>query len=226
MEQLKDESSTNLYIEGYASLFSFPFHPLTIARSLPLTIDEPVRQSFIGVARANVILGQTLAALMAPHKIMSSRLFQTRLSHPPRTIAFVRYDPSTTGYRNPYVPYRLESRTSAEETIERLHGRMVRGWNDPGCRISVRFADTAEQRELRVCMICALRILFLNVHPTATRTRDARRSVPRATNHGTSSIAQHARFSGFISGNSTVSRCQFRQSQPHPDKFSHDSVYP
>src|SRR6266853_1794971 len=27
---------------------------------------------------------------------------------------------------------------------------MVRGWNDPGSRISVRFADSAEQRELRV----------------------------------------------------------------------------
>ena len=27
---------------------------------------------------------------------------------------------------------------------------MVRGWNEPGCRISVRFADSAEQRELRV----------------------------------------------------------------------------
>jgi hypothetical protein len=46
--------------------------------------------------------------------------------------------------------YRLETRTAAEEIVERLHGRMVRGWNDPGCRISVRFADTAEQRELRV----------------------------------------------------------------------------
>lgn len=45
---------------------------------------------------------------------------------------------------------RLETRTAAEEIVERLHGRMVRGWNDPGCRISVRFADTAEQRELRV----------------------------------------------------------------------------
>ena len=29
---------------------------------------------------------------------------------------------------------------------------MVRGWNDSGCRISVRFADSAEQRELRVCL--------------------------------------------------------------------------
>ncbi len=47
--------------------------------------------------------------------------------------------------------YRLESRVAAEDIIERLHGRLVRGWNDAGCRISVRFADTAEQRELRVC---------------------------------------------------------------------------
>lgn len=83
---------------------------------LPLSINEP-----------------TLAALVKPFRIMSSRLFQTRLSNPPRIIAFVR----------------LESRTAAEEVIERLHGRMVRGWNDVGCRISVRFADTSEQRELR-----------------------------------------------------------------------------
>ncbi|KAF8655598.1 hypothetical protein AX16_003019 [Volvariella volvacea WC 439] len=83
---------------------------------LPLTIDEP-----------------TLGALVSPHRINSSRFFQTRLSSPPRIIAFVR----------------LETRAAAEEVIERLHGRMVRGWNDPGCRISVRFADTNEQRELR-----------------------------------------------------------------------------
>lgn len=44
----------------------------------------------------------------------------------------------------------MESREAAEEIVERLHGRMVRGWNDSGCRISVRFADTSEQRELRV----------------------------------------------------------------------------
>ncbi|KAI6145732.1 hypothetical protein EDD17DRAFT_128547 [Pisolithus thermaeus] len=99
MERLKDETSTNLYIEG-----------------LPLTIDE-----------------KSLAALMTPHKIKSSRFFKTKLSDPPRIIAFVR----------------LETRAAAEETIERLHGRMVRGWNDPGCRISVRFADSPEQRELR-----------------------------------------------------------------------------
>ncbi|KAH7912633.1 hypothetical protein BJ138DRAFT_1112176 [Hygrophoropsis aurantiaca] len=99
MEKLRDESSTNLYIEG-----------------LPLSIDE-----------------DSLTALMLPHTIKSSRFFKTKLSDPPRIIAFVR----------------LETRSAAEDTIERLHGRMVRGWNDPGCRISVRFADTAEQRELR-----------------------------------------------------------------------------
>ncbi|KAL4073421.1 hypothetical protein J3A83DRAFT_2533416 [Scleroderma citrinum] len=99
MEKLKDESSTNLYMEG-----------------LPLSIDD-----------------ETLASLVAPYKIKSSRFFKTKLSDPPRIIAFVR----------------LETRTAAEDTIERLHGRLVRGWNDPGCRISVRFADSAEQRELR-----------------------------------------------------------------------------
>ncbi|KAF8799564.1 hypothetical protein BYT27DRAFT_7217680 [Phlegmacium glaucopus] len=84
---------------------------------LPLSIDE-----------------STLSALVSPHRISSSRFFQTRLSHPPRIIAFVR----------------LETRVGAEEVIERLHGRMVRGWNDTGSRISVRFADTSEQRELRL----------------------------------------------------------------------------
>ncbi|KAG9311566.1 hypothetical protein JVU11DRAFT_7773 [Chiua virens] len=83
---------------------------------LPLSIDE-----------------ESLSALMKPHKIKSSRFFPTKLSNPPRIIAFVR----------------LESRAAAVETIECLHGRMVRGWNDPGCRISVRFADSADQRELR-----------------------------------------------------------------------------
>ncbi|KZT10433.1 uncharacterized protein LAESUDRAFT_747766 [Laetiporus sulphureus 93-53] len=100
MEQLKDTTSTNLYMEG-----------------LPLSIDD-----------------QTLAALVRPYRIMSSRFFQTRLSNPPRMIAFVR----------------LETREAAEEVVERLHGRLVRGWEkDSGCRISVRFADTTEQRELR-----------------------------------------------------------------------------
>ena len=34
---------------------------------------------------------QTLVALVSPHRISSSRFFQTRLSNPPRIIAFVRY---------------------------------------------------------------------------------------------------------------------------------------
>jgi hypothetical protein len=45
---------------------------------------------------------------------------------------------------------RLEHRQACEEVIEALHGRMVRGWNDTGSRISVRFADSNAQRELRV----------------------------------------------------------------------------
>lgn len=45
---------------------------------------------------------------------------------------------------------RLESRVAAEKIIERLHGRHIRGWQEDGCRISVRFADTSEQRDLRV----------------------------------------------------------------------------
>ena len=42
---------------------------------LPLTINESI-----------------LTALVSPYKIMSNRLFQTRLSDPPRMIAFVRCD--------------------------------------------------------------------------------------------------------------------------------------
>lgn len=56
MEQLKDTSSTNLYMEG-----------------LPMSIDDVM-----------------MAALVRPHKICSSRFFQTKLSDPPRMIAFVR----------------------------------------------------------------------------------------------------------------------------------------
>lgn len=56
MEQLGDQASTNLYMEG-----------------LPLSITE-----------------DTLRALVTPYRIMSSRFFHTRLSSPPRIIAFVR----------------------------------------------------------------------------------------------------------------------------------------
>jgi hypothetical protein len=57
---------------------------------------------------------------------------------------------------------RLETREAAQEIIERLHGRMVRGWNEPGCRISVRFADSAEQREMRVSLGFLFSFFFLS----------------------------------------------------------------
>src|SRR5271154_5642 len=97
-----------------------------------------------------------LAVLTAPFAIKSSRFFQTKLSHPPRIIAFVRYVYSSifiyiSSFPIKLFPFlRLETREAAEEIIERLHGRMVRDWDDRGSRISVRFADTSEQRELRV----------------------------------------------------------------------------
>lgn len=60
---------------------------------------------------------------------------------------------------------RMDTRPAAEEVIERLHGRVVRGWNDNGCRISVRFADTNEQRELRVIFFhISLLIYSLPLH--------------------------------------------------------------
>ncbi|KAF8996227.1 hypothetical protein BDQ17DRAFT_1364633, partial [Cyathus striatus] len=92
---------------------------------LPLTIDEQSLSTLVG------FLG--LFTSFYP------------ITHPPRhcfsiiTIS-LRFFPS----------YFRHTRAGAEEIIERLHGRMVRGWNDPGSRISVRFADTSEQRELRV----------------------------------------------------------------------------
>jgi hypothetical protein len=63
---------------------------------------------------------------------------------------------------------RLETRTGAEEVIERLHGRMVRGWNDAGSRISVRFADTSEQRELRVSYVTLMPAISLTRGFSAT----------------------------------------------------------
>jgi hypothetical protein len=53
---------------------------------------------------------------------------------------------------------------------------MVRGWNDPGSRISVRFADSSEQRELRVILVFHIKFLFtwsnLSQRTTAERTND------------------------------------------------------
>lgn len=89
MERLKDQSSTNLYIEG-----------------LPLSIDEAVSDTLdilynLGDSDrlSSALFLQTLSALVAPFTIKSSRFFQTRLSHPPRIIAFVRYVTPRTLYR-------------------------------------------------------------------------------------------------------------------------------
>ncbi|KZS95190.1 hypothetical protein SISNIDRAFT_452539 [Sistotremastrum niveocremeum HHB9708] len=76
----------------------------------------------------------TLESLVAPHRIKSSRIFPSKLSNPPKLIAFVR----------------LESRDAAQDTIDNLNGRVLQGWgNTEGDKITVKFADSAEQRELR-----------------------------------------------------------------------------
>lgn len=67
------------------------------------------------------------------------------------------------------ILHRLESRSAAEDVVERLHGRVVRGWNDNGCRISVRFADSNEQRELRVSRLFLVPFLLLILHQRAER---------------------------------------------------------
>ncbi|GBE80348.1 hypothetical protein SCP_0300630 [Sparassis crispa] len=74
-----------------------------------------------------------LAVLVRPYRIISSRIFRTRLSNPPGIIAFAR----------------LETRAAAEEIIERLDGRMVYDEHATPHRIQVRFADTNEQRKLK-----------------------------------------------------------------------------
>lgn len=89
----------------------------------------------------------------------------------------------------------LETRIAAQDTIERLHGQMVRGWNDPGCRISVRFADSAEQRELRVRWISSplgFAILTLSSPPPPAHRTDGegRRPVTLAINDRTGCPAQ------------------------------------
>ncbi|KZT38669.1 hypothetical protein SISSUDRAFT_722721 [Sistotremastrum suecicum HHB10207 ss-3] len=93
----------------------------------------------------------TLESLVAPHRIKSSRIFPSKLSNPPKLIAFVRYVflslLSTTVLMS---LNRLESRDAAQDTIDNLNGRVLQGWgNTEGDKITVKFADSAEQRELR-----------------------------------------------------------------------------
>jgi len=62
---------------------------------------------------------------------------------------------------------------------------MVRGWNDAGSRISVRFADTADQRELRVSHSCSevLKCIYLiyDLQRTERSNRDGEQSPARLT---------------------------------------------
>ncbi|KAI4519390.1 hypothetical protein K525DRAFT_258553 [Schizophyllum commune Loenen D] len=173
-EQFGDDPSDVSFKEKMERLHDFTSTNLYI-EGLPLSIDEP-----------------TLSALVAPHQIKSSRFFQTKLSNPPRIIAFVR----------------LETRAGAEEVIERLHGRMVRGWNDTGSRISVRFADTAEQRELRrqernvrdgdqsSSRLTIAQAALLNLRGPAMSTTPSQASLSSFPSHGSlSSLPSHGSLS-------------------------------
>ncbi|KAJ6613143.1 hypothetical protein B0H10DRAFT_2436594 [Mycena sp. CBHHK59/15] len=76
---------------------------------------------------------EILANLVHPHAIRSSRFLKSRVKDSQTMIAFMR----------------LETRPAAEEIIKRLHGTTIRGWDNTESVISVRFADTLDQRELR-----------------------------------------------------------------------------
>jgi hypothetical protein len=94
---------------------------------------------------------------VSPYAIRSSCFFQTMLGHP-RITAFVRWALSLSTISSIFhVLYqRLETRAAAEEIIERLHGQMIRGWNDPGSRISVSFStrfDRPVPRSLEARML-------------------------------------------------------------------------
>ncbi|KAJ7100912.1 hypothetical protein B0H15DRAFT_927485 [Mycena belliarum] len=75
----------------------------------------------------------TLAALVHPHTIHSSRFLRSKVPGSRTMIAFMR----------------METRAAAEDVIVRLDGRKVRGWDGEEGRVGVRVADNLEQRELR-----------------------------------------------------------------------------
>ncbi|KAJ7274654.1 hypothetical protein C8J57DRAFT_1466637 [Mycena rebaudengoi] len=66
--------------------------------------------------------------------IEGTRFLRSKMSDSSTMIAFMR----------------LETRSAAEEVIFFLNGRSVRGWDGVEKRIYVRFADTLDQRELRI----------------------------------------------------------------------------
>jgi len=119
--------------------------------SLPLSIDDEVilLPSPLSVHSTHSHLELGYAG--RPVQDQKQPIFQdqTERSPPHNRICPVRSLAHTSPFSLTDVSS-LETRIAAQDTIERLHGQMVRGWNDPGCRISVRFADSAEQRELRV----------------------------------------------------------------------------
>ena len=81
-------------------------------------------------------------------------------------IAFVRYVSGIDTCRICLTGrLRLDTRKSAEDVIERLNGRVVRGRNDNGSRIAVRFADTPEQRELRVNILLTFLVTAIEICP-------------------------------------------------------------
>ena len=75
---------------GMWGSYCLPSYHWSLSLSLPLSIDEPVSSCSSGGKLWLILATKTLTALVSPHRIGSSRFFQTRLSHPPRIIAFVR----------------------------------------------------------------------------------------------------------------------------------------
>ena len=58
---------------------------------------------------------------------------------------------------------RLETRDAALETIDRLNGRVVRGWDEEESdKIIVKFADSSHQRDLRVCFFNNALFIFIS----------------------------------------------------------------
>lgn len=75
MESLQDPTNTNLYMEG-----------------LPLDTNHAVSPfNFTRYGFGVNLSSKDLLELVAPYKIVSNRFFYTKLSDPPRIIAFVRY---------------------------------------------------------------------------------------------------------------------------------------
>ncbi|KAF7323861.1 RRM domain-containing protein [Mycena kentingensis (nom. inval.)] len=76
---------------------------------------------------------QTLLTLVHPYVIMSSRFMKSKIPGSATLIAFMRMD----------------SRSSAEAVIAHLNGKLVSGWDGAESRVTLRIADTLDQRDLR-----------------------------------------------------------------------------